>query len=205
MTFELTIHGDSPAELLAALQQLTTAPQETAEFPAKPKTTRRKENPKCTTVTTPAPSADAAATTASPAAPEPAAILTTSESGADAGGSTPDLSPQSTGSAPAAPADTSDAPDSSAQTVSTHKSPAVQATATASSDAAVPSFSTETALNEIRSLAFELMRAGKTPKVRAIVVATGAERISDIPPERYTEVWEKLLQLKDEVGKDAAD
>ena len=27
MTFELTIHGESPAELLAALQQLSITPQ----------------------------------------------------------------------------------------------------------------------------------------------------------------------------------
>lgn len=204
MTFELTIHGDFPADLLTALQQLHVpdalhAPQEAAEAPAKPKTTRRKENPKCTTVTAPAPNADAAAaTTVSPAAPEPAATPTTSESGAAANSSTPTASLQSSKSDPAVHADTSDAP-TSAQPGTTGDPPAATATTatTASSDAA--------AMDKLRDLSRSLIVQGRSAEVRAAVAAAGAKNISSIPPERYTEVWEKLLQLKDEVDKDAAD
>lgn len=57
---------------------------------------------------TPAPTADAAATMTSPAASSSAAAIpTTSESGADANGLTPALSPQSSASAPVVPAETS--------------------------------------------------------------------------------------------------
>ena len=57
---------------------------------------------------TPAPTADTAATMTSPvASSSAAAIPTTSESGADANGLTPALSPQSSASAPVVPAETS--------------------------------------------------------------------------------------------------
>ena len=57
---------------------------------------------------TPAPTADATATMTSPAASSSAAAIpTTSESGADANGLTPALSPQSSASAPVVPAETS--------------------------------------------------------------------------------------------------
>ena len=127
MTFELTIHGDSPVELLAALQRLTTAPQEAAETSAKPKTTRKKEN---TNAPTPAPNADSAAITAS-------------------------------------------------------------------SDAA--------ALDKLRDLSRSLIIQGRSAEVRAVVAAAGAKNISSIPPERYTEVWEKLVELSQEVDESATD
>lgn len=75
MTFELTIHGESPAELLAALQQLsiTPQPQDTpAPQPEKPDTAR--QQPEITRPEAPANStADEAAASASAAvaAPEP--------------------------------------------------------------------------------------------------------------------------------------
>ena len=75
MTFELTIHGESPAELLAALQQLsiTPQPQDTpAPQPEKQDTARRQ--PEITRPEAPANStADEAAASASAAiaAPEP--------------------------------------------------------------------------------------------------------------------------------------
>ena len=65
---------------------------------------KAKEIFSCTT----APTADAAATMTSPAASSSAAAIpTTSESGADANGLTPALSPQSSASAPVVPAETS--------------------------------------------------------------------------------------------------
>lgn len=75
MTFELTIHGESPAELLAALQQLsiTPQPQDTpAPQPEKQDTARKQ--PEITRPEAPANStADEAAASASAAvaAPEP--------------------------------------------------------------------------------------------------------------------------------------
>ena len=75
MTFELTIHGESPAELLAALQQLsiTPQPQDTpAPQPEKQETAR--QQPEITRPEAPANStADEAAASASAAvaAPEP--------------------------------------------------------------------------------------------------------------------------------------
>lgn len=71
MTFELTIHGESPAELLAALQQLsiTPQPQDTpAPQPEKQETAR--QQPEITRPEAPANStADEAAASASARSP----------------------------------------------------------------------------------------------------------------------------------------
>lgn len=143
MTFELTIHGESPAELLAALQQLsiTPQPQDTpAPQPEKQDTARRQ--PEITRPEAPANStADEAAASASAAiaAPEP---------------STP-------------------APD-------------------------------PVSLDKIRDLSRSLIVHGKRDKVHQIIKGTGAPSVTKLPPDRYTEVWEKLVALSGEVDEDAA-
>ena len=145
MTFELTIHGESPAELLAALQQLsiTPQPQDTpAPQPEKPDTAR--QQPEITRPEAPANStADEAAASAS------------------AAGAAPE---------PSTPAPTPD----------------------------------PVSLDKIRDLSRSLIVHGKRDKVQQIIKGTGAPSVTKLPPDRYTEVWEKLVALSGEVDEDAA-
>lgn len=145
MTFELTIHGESPAELLAALQQLsiTPQPQDTpAPQPEKPDTAR--QQPEITRPEAPANStADEAAASASAAVATPK---------------------------PSTPAPTPD----------------------------------PVSLDKIRDLSRSLIVHGKRDKVQQIIKGTGAPSVTKLPPDRYTEVWEKLVALSGEVDEDAA-
>ena len=145
MTFELTIHGESPAELLAALQQLsiTPQPQDTpAPQPEKPDTAR--QQPEITRPEAPAnPTADEAAASASAAVAAPE---------------------------PSTPAPTPD----------------------------------PVSLDKIRDLSRSLIVHGKRDKVQQIIKGTGAPSVTKLPPDRYTEVWEKLVALSGEVDEDAA-
>jgi hypothetical protein len=145
MTFELTIHGESPAELLAALQQLsiTPQPQDTpAPQPEKPDTAR--QQPEITRPEAPAnPTADEAAASASAAVAAPK---------------------------PSTPAPTPD----------------------------------PVSLDKIRDLSRSLIVHGKRDKVQQIIKGTGAPSVTKLPPDRYTEVWEKLVALSGEVDEDAA-
>lgn len=144
MTFELTIHGESPAELLAALQQLSITPQpQDTPAPQPEKQDSARQQPEITRPEAPANStADEAAASASAAiaAPEP---------------STP-------------------APD-------------------------------PVSLDKIRDLSRSLIVHGKRDKVQQIIKGTGASSVTKLPPDRYTEVWEKLVALSGEVDEDAAD
>lgn len=144
MTFELTIHGESPAELLAALQQLSITPQpQDTPAPQPEKQDTARQQPEITRPEVPANStADEAAASASAAiaAPEP---------------STP-------------------APD-------------------------------PVSLDKIRDLSRSLIVHGKRDKVQQIIKGTGASSVTKLPPDRYTEVWEKLVALSGEVDEDAAD
>lgn len=144
MTFELTIHGESPAELLAALQQLSITPQpQDTPAPQPEKQDTARQQPEITRPEAPASStADEAAASASAAiaAPEP---------------STP-------------------APD-------------------------------PVSLDKIRDLSRSLIVHGKRDKVQQIIKGTGASSVTKLPPDRYTEVWEKLVALSGEVDEDAAD
>lgn len=143
MTFELTIHGESPAELLAALQQLSITPQpQDTPAPQPEKQDTARQQPEITRPEAPANStADEAAASASVAiaAPEP---------------STP-------------------APD-------------------------------PVSLDKIRDLSRSLIVHGKRDKVQQIIKGTGAPSVTKLPPDRYTEVWEKLVALSGEVDEDAA-
>lgn len=145
MTFELTIHGESPAELLAALQQLsiTSQPQDTpAPQPEKQDTAR--QQPEITRPDAPANStADEAAASASAAVAAPE---------------------------PSTPAPTPD----------------------------------PVSLDKIRDLSRSLIVHGKRDKVQQIIKGTGAPSVTKLPPDRYTEVWEKLVALSGEVDEDAA-
>lgn len=144
MTFELTIHGESPAELLAALQQLSITPQpQDTPAPQPEKQDTARQQPEITRPEAPAnPTADEAAASASAAVavPEP---------------STP-------------------APD-------------------------------PVSLDKIRDLSRSLIVHGKRDKVQQIIKGTGAPSVTKLPPDRYTEVWEKLVALSGEVDEDAAD
>lgn len=145
MTFELTIHGESPAELLAALQQLsiTPQPQDTpAPQPEKQDTARqqleitRPEAPANSTADEAAASASAAVAVPKPSTPAP----------------TPD----------------------------------------------------PVSLDKIRDLSRSLIVHGKRDEVQQIIKGTGAPSVTKLPPDRYTEVWEKLVALSGEVDEDAA-
>lgn len=143
MTFELTIHGESPAELLAALQQLSITPQpQDTPAPQPEKQDTARQQPEITRPEAPAnPTADEAAASASAAV--------------------------------AAPKPSTPAPD-------------------------------PVSLDKIRDLSRSLIVHGKRDKVQQIIKGTGAPSVTKLPPDRYTEVWEKLVALSGEVDEDAA-
>lgn len=145
MTFELTIHGESPAELLAALQQLSITPQpQDTPAPQPEKQDTARQQPEITRPEAPANStADEAAASASAAIAAPK---------------------------PSTPAPTPD----------------------------------PVSLDKIRDLSRSLIVHGKRDKVQQIIKGTGAPSVTKLPPDRYTEVWEKLVALSGEVDEDAA-
>ena len=145
MTFELTIHGESPAELLAALQQLSITPQpQDTPAPQPEKQDTARQQPEITRPEAPANStADEAAASASAAVATPK---------------------------PSTPASTPD----------------------------------PVSLDKIRDLSRSLIVHGKRDKVQQIIKGTGAPSVTKLPPDRYTEVWEKLVALSGEVDEDAA-
>lgn len=143
MTFELTIHGESPAELLAALQQLSITPQpQDTPAPQPEKQDTARQQPEITR-------------------PEALANPTADEAAASAS------------AAVAAPEPSTPAPD-------------------------------PVSLDKIRDLSRSLIVHGKRDKVQQIIKGTGAPSVTKLPPDRYTEVWEKLVALSGEVDEDAA-
>ena len=58
--------------------------------------------------------------------------------------------------------------------------------------------------NKIRTLVMALMNQGKRAECQKIITSTGAKGISSLPPSSYTDVWQRLNKLKDEVNADAA-
>lgn len=149
MTFELTIHGESPAELLAALQQLSITPQpQDTPAPQPEKQDAARQQPERTrpeTSVNPTANETAASASAAAATPEP---------------STPAPKPEAK-------------PD-------------------------------PVSLDKIRDLSRSLIVHGKRDKVQQIIKGTGAPSVTKLPPDRYTEVWEKLVALSGEVDEDAA-
>ena len=87
-------------------------------------------------------------------------------------------------------------------------STADEAAASASAAIAVPEPSTPApdpvSLDKIRDLSRSLIVHGKRDKVQQIIKGTGAPSVTKLPPDRYTEVWEKLVALSGEVDEDAA-
>lgn len=166
MTFELTIHGESPAELLAALQQLSAIQKPQNELlealnqlggatnvihsptPAQTSQPEKKEAARQQ------PERTRPETSVNPTANETAAS-------ASAAAATPE---------PSTPAPTPD----------------------------------PVSLDKIRDLSRSLIVHGKRDKVQQIIKGTGAPSVTKLPPDRYTEVWGKLVALSGEVDEDAA-
>ena len=179
MTFDLHIHGETPAELLTALQQLNTSPlqppqsesvpqpeKSKAQTPAKPKRGAQKPaaapaEERVNPTSAPVQNAGAAVTTDAPAAglPEKASEIPTTPAGATAPASEP--------------------------ATAVEKDPATE--------------------DKIRSLIMALMKQGKTKECKAIITSAGAASISAIKPESYTAVWEQLCKLNEEVNQNAAE
>lgn len=175
MTFDLHIHGETPEELLGALQRLNfpaaLQPQsEPATQPDKPK------------AQAPAKQKKAAQKPAAAPAEEPANPTTTASESAH-----PD------------PAGTSTAPTSAPSPSGSDKSAPTETPATTASSEPDPA-----ALDKIRDLARSLIVNGKRAEVQQVIKSTGAASISKLPPDSYTAVWEQLVDLSKEVDADAA-
>lgn len=162
MTFELTIHGESPAELLAALQQLSTIQKPQNELLEALNQLGGATN----VIHSPTPA------------------RTSQPEKQDAARQQPEIT------RPKAPAN----------------STADEAAASASAAVATPEPSTPdpVSLDKIRDLSRSLIVHGKRDKVQQIIKGTGAPSVTKLPPDRYTEVWEKLVALSGEVDEDAA-
>ena len=102
---------------------------------------------------------------------------------------------------PANPTEPASAPDEPQEPTPAQTAPS-EATATAPS--AEPG-KNPAAENEIRTLVMELMKRDKRAECQKIITSTGAKGISSLPPSSYTDVWQRLNKLKDEVDADAAE
>lgn len=51
------------------------------------------------------------------------------------------------------------------------------------------------ALEDVRAVLAEKSRGGKTQEVRAILKEFGADKLSDVPSEKYTELLQKAEEL----------
>lgn len=102
---------------------------------------------------------------------------------------------------PANPTEPASAPDEPQEPTPAQTAPS-EATATA------PSAEPEkdpAAENEIRTLVMELMKRDKRAECQKIITSTGAKGISSLPPSSYTDVWQRLNKLKDEVDANASN
>ena len=183
MTFDIHIHGETPAELLAALQQLNTSP-------------------------TPQPQSEPVTQPDKPKAPAPAKPKKAAQRPAAAPAEEPDrpkepdpVNPTMTASesAPADPAGTSTAPTSAPSPSDSAESAPTGTPATTTSSEPDPA--TE---NKIRDLVMALMKQGRRAECQKIITSTGAKGISSLPPESYPTVWEQLVNLSHEVDNNAA-
>ena len=59
--------------------------------------------------------------------------------------------------------------------------------------------------NKIRTLVMALMNQGKRAECQKIITSTGAKGISSLPPSSYTDVWQRLNELKDGVDANASN
>ncbi len=183
MTFDLHIHGETPEELLDALNHLggttniinpTPQPQNgPVPQPDKPK------------AQTPAKTKKAAQKAAAAPAEEPAANPTV----ADTSASTSKEGTEQDTSDPAAVNPTT---------------PEVESNTTAGTSGSTPEPDPAT-LDKIRDLARSLIVHGKRAEVQQIIKGTGAASISKLPSDSYTDVWQQLVNLSKEVDSNAAD
>lgn len=179
MTFDLHIHGETPAELLAALQQLNAAPAQPPQSEPVPQPEKSKAQ------TSAKPKRSAQKPAAAPAEEQQANPTMTD-----------------TQSAPAAPAATSSAATSAPSASDNAASAPTETPATTTSSEPGKGPATE---DKIRSLIMALMKQGKTKECKAIITSAGAASISAIKPESYTTVWEQLCKLSEEVNQNAAE
>lgn len=175
MTFDLHIHGETPEELLTALQQLNTP----AALQPKSEPVAQPDKPK---------------------APAPAKQKQTAQKPAAAPAESP-ANPTTTasGSAHPDPAGTSAAPTSAPSPSDSGKSAPTETPATTASSEPDPA-----TLDKIRDLARSLIVHGKRAEVQQIIKSTGAASISKLPSGSYTDVWEQLVNLSKEVNSNAA-
>lgn len=176
MTFDLHIHGETPEELLDALNHLggttniinaSPAPQPQSEPVTQP------DKPKAQTS---AKAKKAAQKPAAAPAEEPANPTHTPAQNTDA-------------------AATAESPAVSAQSPTT-TTQADAGTSTTELDSAT--------LDKIRDLARSLIVHGKRAEVQQIIKGTGAASISKLPSDSYADVWEQLVNLSKEVDNNAA-
>ena len=179
MTFDLHIHGETPAELLATLQQLNATPAQPPQSGPVPQPEKSKAQ-------TPAKPKRSAQKPAAAPAEEQQANPTMTD----------------TQSAPAAPAATSSAATSAPSASDNAASAPTETPATTTSSEPGKDPATE---DKIRSLIMALMKQGKTKECKAIITNAGAASISAIKPESYTAVWEQLCKLSEEVNQNAAE
>lgn len=102
---------------------------------------------------------------------------------------------------PANPTEPASAPDEPQEPTPAQTAPS-EATATAPSDEPGKDPAAE---NKIRTLVMALMMQGKRAECQKIITSTGAKGISSLPPSSYTDVWQRLNELKDEVDADASN
>ncbi len=50
-------------------------------------------------------------------------------------------------------------------------------------------------LEDVRAILAEISRSGKTQEVRALLKGFGADKLSDVPPEKYSELLQKAEEL----------
>ena len=201
MTFDLHIHGETPEELLDALNHLggTTSIINTAPAPqAQSEPVTQPDKPKAPAA--PAKQKKAAQKSAAAPAEEPANPTTSESKSTGTSGITPGGDRVSPTSAPA----------QNAGAVATTDAPAAESPEKESETPTTPAgvtapASDPAALDKIRDLARSLIVAGKRAGVQAAIKATGAASVSKLPPDSYTSVWEELLKLKDEVNANASN
>ena len=223
MTFDLHIHGETPAELLDALQQLNTSPTPQAQSEpvaqlGKPKaqtsTNQKKttQKPAAAPAEEPANPTSQASSSAHHAGAECSAVAGTAAETPSGSGTTARTSgaviedrvnPTAADiSASASKKDVEpDASDSAAVNPTTFSA---ESPTTAGTSGSTPE-PDPAMLDKIRDLARSLIVHGKRAEVQQIIKSTGATSISKLPPESYTTVCGELLKLKDEVDADASN
>lgn len=197
MTFDLHIHGETPAELLDALQQLNTSP--TPQAQSEPVT--QPDKPKA-----PAPAKQKKPAQKAAEVPEEKPTNPTSRANSSAHHAGVECSAVA-GTAAETPSGSGTTARTSGTVTEAPVNPttfSAESPTTAGTSGSTPEPDPAT-LDKIRDLARSLIVHGKRTKVQQIIKGTGATSISKLPPESYTTVWGELLKLKDEVDTDASN